>query len=146
MTLFCLVYALVFLSLKFFIICTPFVFCTFFYQAALDLARKMQRFPVVVPQTVASSTVGTNYVKTETSDTEHADGPILCLHGFDSSVLEFRRLLPKLGSIGANAYAVDVLGWGFTDVGGVQSFGAGMRVTVITRHEAVPYPVVRQHD
>lgn len=106
----------------------------------------MQRFPLVVPQTVASSTVGTNYVKTETSDTEHADDPILCLHGFDSSVLEFRRLLPKLASIGANAYAVDVLGWGFTDVGGVQSFGAGMRVSVSARQDEITYPVVRQHD
>lgn len=36
--------------------------------------------------------------------------PIVMLHGFDSSSLEFRRLLPKLEAAGAEAYAVDVLG------------------------------------
>lgn len=47
------------------------------------------------------------------------------LHGFDSSLLEFRRLLPKLEDLGAEVYAVDVLGWGFTQLAGVSSFGAG---------------------
>ena len=32
------------------------------------------------------------------------------LHGFDSSSLEFRRLLPKLEAGGAEVYALDVLG------------------------------------
>jgi pimeloyl-ACP methyl ester carboxylesterase len=40
--------------------------------------------------------------------------PILLLHGFDSSVLEFRRLLPLLAQSQA-AWAVDLLGFGFTD-------------------------------
>ena len=41
--------------------------------------------------------------------------PLLLLHGFDSSCLEFRRLMPRLASLGLEAYAVDILGWGFTD-------------------------------
>lgn len=40
--------------------------------------------------------------------------PILLIHGFDSSILEFRRLLPLLA--GENeTWAVDLLGFGFTD-------------------------------
>ncbi|MGB6167919.1 MAG: alpha/beta hydrolase [Geitlerinemataceae cyanobacterium] len=40
--------------------------------------------------------------------------PILLLHGFDSSVFEFRRLLPLL-SASNETRAVDLLGFGFTD-------------------------------
>jgi pimeloyl-ACP methyl ester carboxylesterase len=40
--------------------------------------------------------------------------PILLLHGFDSSVLEFRRLLPLLATEN-ETWAVDLLGFGFTD-------------------------------
>lgn len=60
--------------------------------------------------------------------TAHAvvDGPaaadpaapiVVLLHGFDSSCLEFRRLLPALaGTPGVGqAVAVCILGWGFTD-------------------------------
>ena len=39
--------------------------------------------------------------------------PILLLHGFDSSVLEFRRLLPLLAAR-RQTWAVDLLGFGFT--------------------------------
>ncbi|KAM3091543.1 alpha/beta fold hydrolase [Phormidesmis sp. 146-35] len=40
--------------------------------------------------------------------------PILLLHGFDSSVLEFRRLLPLLAQA-RSVWAIDLLGFGFTD-------------------------------
>ncbi|WP_404788147.1 alpha/beta fold hydrolase [Altericista sp. CCNU0014] len=40
--------------------------------------------------------------------------PILLLHGFDSSVLEFRRLLPLLAQH-AQTWAIDLLGFGFTE-------------------------------
>lgn len=40
--------------------------------------------------------------------------PILLLHGFDSSILEFRRLLPLL-AVENDTWAVDLLGFGFTD-------------------------------
>ncbi len=40
--------------------------------------------------------------------------PILLLPGFDSSVLEFRRLLPRL-ACHQPTWAVDLLGFGFTD-------------------------------
>lgn len=40
--------------------------------------------------------------------------PILLLHGFDSSALEFRRLLPHLAAE-TETWAVDLLGFGFTE-------------------------------
>lgn len=40
--------------------------------------------------------------------------PLILLHGFDSSSLEFRRLLPLLGEVGIEAWAMDILGNGFT--------------------------------
>ncbi len=42
------------------------------------------------------------------------DAPIVLLHGFDSSLLEFRRLLPLLGEQ-RSIWAIDLLGFGFTD-------------------------------
>lgn len=40
--------------------------------------------------------------------------PILLLHGFDSSLMEFRRLFPKLTPI-TETFAVDFFGFGLTD-------------------------------
>ena len=36
------------------------------------------------------------------------------LHGFDSSMLEFRRFIPLLKTLG-DVYVVDLAGWGFSD-------------------------------
>lgn len=90
----------------------------------------MRRVPVSVPESVSPTPIGTNFAETETKG-KKGDDPILMLHGFDSSLLEFRRLLPKLGELGADAYAVDVLGWGFTDLAGVSLFGAGELMLVV---------------
>ncbi|CAN0471014.1 unnamed protein product [Ectocarpus sp. 12 AP-2014] len=91
----------------------------------------MRRFPLEVPESVAKGEIGTNFVQTDESTGKQGEDPILMLHGFDSSLLEFRRLLPKLGELGAEAYAVDVLGWGFTDLasGEIKSFGAEAKRT-----------------
>lgn len=40
--------------------------------------------------------------------------PILLLHGFDSSIFEFRRLMPQLAQLHPT-FAIDLLGFGFTD-------------------------------
>jgi pimeloyl-ACP methyl ester carboxylesterase len=44
----------------------------------------------------------------------------ILLHGFDGSHLEFRRLHPLLSQLG-DVYAVDLAGWGFTDVGAAEN-------------------------
>ncbi|HHP7231901.1 MAG TPA: alpha/beta fold hydrolase [Xenococcaceae cyanobacterium] len=53
--------------------------------------------------------IPTSFVKQGVGNT-----PILLLHGFDSSLLEFRRLLPLLAATQL-VYAVDLLGFGFSD-------------------------------
>ncbi|XVF58424.1 hypothetical protein PTKIN_Ptkin07bG0065800 [Pterospermum kingtungense] len=43
--------------------------------------------------------------------------PVVLLHCFDSSCLEWRRAYPLLEESGLEAWALDVLGWGFSDLG-----------------------------
>jgi pimeloyl-ACP methyl ester carboxylesterase len=61
------------------------------------------------------NTITTNYV-------QQGEGspPLLLLHGFDSSLLEFRRLLPRLAQ-NTQAWAIDLLGFGFTERPGTLS-------------------------
>ena len=76
-------------------------------SASIALARSIQTTAIATPLT--NQPVTTTYVKQGSGRT-----PILLIHGFDSSVLEFRRLLPLL--CGDNeTWAVDLLGFGFTD-------------------------------
>ncbi|NET61206.1 MAG: alpha/beta hydrolase [Symploca sp. SIO2E6] len=58
---------------------------------------------------LSTQPIATTYVHQGSSGT-----PILLLHGFDSSVLEFRRLLPLLAAKN-ETWAVDLLGFGFTE-------------------------------
>ncbi len=53
--------------------------------------------------------ISTSYVRLGSGGT-----PILLLHGFDSSVMEWRRLQPLLAE-GCETWAVDLLGFGFTE-------------------------------
>ncbi|MBD2730983.1 alpha/beta hydrolase [Nostoc sp. FACHB-892] len=76
-------------------------------SASIALARSIQTAAITTP--LINQPVTTTYVKQGSGGT-----PILLIHGFDSSVLEFRRLLPLLS--GDNeTWAVDLLGFGFTD-------------------------------
>ncbi|MCC5642246.1 alpha/beta hydrolase [Nostoc sp. CHAB 5824] len=75
-------------------------------SASIALARSIQTTALATP--LINQPVTTTYVKQGSGRT-----PILLIHGFDSSVLEFRRLLPLLS--GDNeTWAVDLLGFGFT--------------------------------
>ncbi|KAK7848955.1 protein abhd8, partial [Quercus suber] len=42
--------------------------------------------------------------------------PVVLLHGFDSSCLEWRYPYPLLEEAGLETWAVDILGWGFSDL------------------------------
>ncbi len=75
-------------------------------QTSIDLFQKIQFQPV--PITSSALPVPTSYVQQGNGST-----PILFIHGFDSSVLEFRRLLPLLVSV--ETWAIDLLGFGFTE-------------------------------
>ncbi|MBE9118544.1 alpha/beta hydrolase [Lusitaniella coriacea LEGE 07157] len=72
---------------------------------SIALAQKIESQPIVTPMGSVAST----YVCQG-----NGNPPIVLLHGFDSSVLEFRRLLPLL-AVERETWAVDLLGFGFTE-------------------------------
>ncbi|WVZ24482.1 hypothetical protein V8G54_003026 [Vigna mungo] len=47
---------------------------------------------------------------------QNKENPIVLLHGFDSSCLEWRYTYPLLEEAGYETWAVDILGWGFCDL------------------------------
>lgn len=76
-------------------------------STSIALAKNIQYQPIFTP--LSEQAIGTSYVKLGIGNT-----PILLLHGFDSSVLEFRRLLPILAKQ-QETWAIDLLGFGFTE-------------------------------
>ena len=75
-------------------------------DTSVTLARQVQFAEITIP--LAKQPIPTSYVCAGT------DKPILLIHGFDSSIFEFRRLIPELAS-NAQVWAIDLLGFGFTD-------------------------------
>lgn len=82
---------------------------------SVHLIQSINRVPIATA--LSRQPIATAY----TQAGEHGI-PILLLHGFDSSLLEFRRLLPLL-SVHNEVWAVDLLGFGFTDRPGDVAFG-----------------------
>ncbi len=76
-------------------------------ETSIALAQAIDRCLISTP--LSDRAIATTFVRRGTGDPA-----ILLLHGFDSSVLEFRRLLPKLASK-TETIAVDLLGFGFGD-------------------------------
>jgi pimeloyl-ACP methyl ester carboxylesterase len=74
---------------------------------SITLAQQIESHPISTP--LRKEPILTRYVHQGREGT-----PILLLHGFDSSVLEFRRLLPRL-AVENETWAVDLLGFGFTE-------------------------------
>jgi pimeloyl-ACP methyl ester carboxylesterase len=85
---------------------------------SIAFAQSIER--MVIPLTIGSRTftVDTAFVRSIKAENT-SEPPILLLHGFDSSMLEFRRLLPKL-AIDRSVFAIDLLGFGFTDRKGIE--------------------------
>jgi len=74
---------------------------------SVALAKRIERRAIATP--IHSQAIATSFVRQGEGNT-----PILLLHGFDSSVLEFRRLIPLL-AVQNETWAVDLLGFGFSD-------------------------------
>lgn len=72
-----------------------------------------------------------SYLPVPTTYVKQGQGapPCLLLHGFDSSLLEFRRLLPRLAAF-RETWAIDLLGFGFTD----RTFTADISPAAIKQH------------
>ena len=73
-------------------------------ETSVAIAQRIQWVPIALP----TGAVMTSYV-------HQAEGmPVLLLPGFDSSVMEFRRLFPLLAK-SCQVYAMDLAGFGFCD-------------------------------
>ncbi|XP_074274800.1 alpha/beta hydrolase domain-containing protein VTE7-like [Silene latifolia] len=78
---------------------------------ALNLAKRIERLPVqpAFSQTSIMSSCVRPLIQGNTD-------PVVLLHGFDSSCLEWRYTYPLLEEAGLESWAFDILGWGFSDL------------------------------
>mmetsp|Transcript_4278 Transcript_4278/g.4699 ORF Transcript_4278/g.4699 Transcript_4278/m.4699 type:complete len:387 (-) Transcript_4278:438-1598(-) len=102
--------------------------------ACTEAASRMKRVQIPVPSYISNDeTAGISYIHWPASDTGRKSNtpPLLLVHGFDSSCLEYRRLGPQLSSLGMDVYAVDLLGWGYTQLNDISSFSAQAKVDAL---------------
>lgn len=76
-------------------------------STSIALAQNIKQTAITTP--LSPKPILTTYVRSGSGGT-----PFLLIHGFDSSVLEFRRLLPLLAE-NNETWSVDLLGFGFTE-------------------------------
>ena len=76
-------------------------------KTSIELAASLQQVSIATP--LSSKPIQTCFAQQGKHKT-----PVLLLHGFDSSVMEFRRLLPRLAA-DRETWALDLLGFGFTE-------------------------------
>lgn len=81
-------------------------------EPAIRLAKRIERVPI---QTGFSQSPILSSCVRPLKQQQDRD-PVLLLHGFDSSCLEWRYTYPLLEEAGLEAWAVDILGWGFSDL------------------------------
>ncbi|XP_073526255.1 LOW QUALITY PROTEIN: uncharacterized protein [Phyllobates terribilis] len=79
---------------------------------AIKFAKRIQRIPV--PVSSSESCIMSSCIRPLI---QGKTDPIVLLHGFDSSCLEWRYVHPLLEKDGLESWAIDILGWGFSDVG-----------------------------
>ena len=104
--------------------------------ACQETAARMKRILVPVSDAISpSGSVGISYVHwpAEKTTTKQRTSllPLIMVHGFDSSALEYRRLGSRLAARGIDTYAVDLLGWGYTQLKDVTSFSAAAKVEAL---------------
>ncbi|XP_076948374.1 alpha/beta hydrolase domain-containing protein VTE7-like [Bidens hawaiensis] len=78
---------------------------------ARKLASRIQRLPVEL--SISNNCIMSSCVKPLIQNTTN---PLVLLHGFDSSCLEWRYTLPLLEQAGFETWAIDILGWGFSNL------------------------------
>mmetsp|Transcript_15679 Transcript_15679/g.23151 ORF Transcript_15679/g.23151 Transcript_15679/m.23151 type:complete len:413 (-) Transcript_15679:599-1837(-) len=104
--------------------------------ACAEAASLMKRVKVPVPEYVSDDkSVGISYIHWKADETAKRNNknalPLMLVHGLDSSCLEYRRLGPKLAALGIDTYAVDLLGWGYTQLDDVKTFSAQAKVDAL---------------
>jgi len=101
-------------------------------EACRDTASRMKRVPVPVSVTISpSGSVGISYVHWPAEGKKLSPLPLILIHGFDSSCLEYRRLGARLAARGIDVYAVDLLGWGYSQLENVVDFSANAKVEAL---------------
>ena len=102
-------------------------------ELCIDTSQRMRRVKVPVsPSIHADGEVGISYTFWPKSSKSRTPlPPVILIHGFDSSNLEFRRLGSRLASRGVDTYAVDLLGWGYTQLDNVLDFSASAKVEAL---------------
>lgn len=105
---------------------------------SIALAQSIERRPIVTPLSpMPQRVIATAYVHQGRGGT-----PILLLHGFDSSVLEFRSLIPLLAADN-ETWAVDLLGFGFTErITGIAYSPATIRTHLYHFWKVINQPVM----
>ncbi|GAB4840114.1 Alpha/beta hydrolase domain-containing protein vte7 [Ancistrocladus abbreviatus] len=78
---------------------------------AIKLAKRIERLPVQV--NFSDRCIMSSCIRSLTQGTTN---PVVLLHGFDSSCLEWRYSYPLLEEAGLESWAIDILGWGFSDL------------------------------
>lgn len=78
---------------------------------ARKLASRIQRLPLQL--NISKGCIMSSCVKPMIRANA---SPVVLLHGFDSSCLEWRYTFPMLEEAGLETWAVDILGWGFSDL------------------------------
>jgi pimeloyl-ACP methyl ester carboxylesterase len=76
-------------------------------DTSINLLRQIRQMAIATP--LSPHPLATTYVREG-----EGNPPYLLLHGFDSSLLEYRRLFPLLAE-NRQTWAVDILGFGFTE-------------------------------
>lgn len=94
--------------------------------ACLQTLSAIEMEQIELPPTLATGMVTATYARTA-SPAAQGVPPVVLLHGFDSSCLEFRRLLPELEALGVEAYALDIFGWGFADTTNATGVGVAAK-------------------
>ncbi|NET47607.1 MAG: alpha/beta hydrolase [Merismopedia sp. SIO2A8] len=94
---------------------------------SIDLFQAIQTKAIATP--LCQEPILTTYVSSADPSSPSDNTPIVLLHGFDSSVMELRRLFPLLAAH-HETWAIDLLGFGFTERPDTLTFSA----TTIKEH------------
>ncbi|KAB2053196.1 hypothetical protein ES319_A12G170600v1 [Gossypium barbadense] len=78
---------------------------------ARKLATRIERLPVNA--SFSEKSIMSSCVKPLIQSSQN---PVVLLHGFDSSCLEWRYTFPLLEEAGLETWAIDILGWGFSNL------------------------------
>ncbi|KAM7269872.1 hypothetical protein ACFE04_025369 [Oxalis oulophora] len=78
-------------------------------SSAQNFANRIRRVPVNFADHCIMSSCVKPLVQKDTP-------PVVLLHGFDSSCFEWRYTYPLLEEAGLETWAIDILGWGFSDL------------------------------